>query len=102
MNAFSRCLFLCLLGSPAWPQGLITTIAGTDWIFTGSGLPGAQVPLGPVTSVAGDWKGGVFISDWDNARIFRVDSRGILTVVAGNGFHGFSGDGGPATSASVG
>jgi large repetitive protein len=35
-------------------------------------------------------------------RIIRVDSAGHQTVVAGNGITGFSGDGGPATSASLG
>src|SRR5207302_3844996 len=33
--------------------------------------------------------------------VYKVDSFGQLTTVAGNGTEGFSGDGGPATSAAL-
>jgi DNA-binding beta-propeller fold protein YncE len=31
----------------------------------------------------------------------RVDGKGVITTVAGNGRHGYSGDGGPATKARL-
>src|SRR5579863_1465123 len=34
--------------------------------------------------------------------VFRVGGDGIIHVIAGNGIGGFSGDGGPATQASIG
>jgi hypothetical protein len=43
----------------------------------------------------------VFISDYANHRIRKVDTFGIITTVAGNGTCGYSGDGGPATAASL-
>ncbi|HEY3052217.1 MAG TPA: IPT/TIG domain-containing protein, partial [Thermoanaerobaculia bacterium] len=52
-------------------------------------------------SVAVDAAGNCYITD--NARIRKVDARtGIVTTVAGTGEQGFSGDGGPATSAKIG
>src|SRR6185312_3840189 len=50
--------------------------------------------------VAIDHQGRVVIADTYNRRIRRVDA-GVLTTIAGNGAFGFSGDGGPATSATL-
>ncbi|MCH8992459.1 MAG: hypothetical protein IIA44_12025 [Acidobacteria bacterium] len=53
-------------------------------------------------AVAVDTTGNLFIVDRGNVRIRRVDATtGIITTVAGNGVFGFSGDGGPATSAAL-
>jgi len=43
----------------------------------------------------------VFIGDYDNSRIRRVDPNGTITTVAGNGEVGTGGDGGPATEAQL-
>src|SRR5258708_30017070 len=52
--------------------------------------------------MAKDSGGNIFIADTNNLRIRRVDAMtGVITTVAGNGTQGFSGDGGPATSASL-
>jgi sugar lactone lactonase YvrE len=52
--------------------------------------------------VAVDSAGNLYISDSGNGRIRKVTaSTGIITTVAGNGAWGFSGDGGPATSAQL-
>jgi trimeric autotransporter adhesin len=48
-----------------------------------------------------DASGNLFIADTYNNRIRKVSASGIITTVAGNGTPGFSGDGGPATSASL-
>jgi len=52
-------------------------------------------------SVAVDAKGNVYIADWQNQRIRKINPAGIITTVAGNGQRGFSGDGGPAIDASL-
>ena len=49
-------------------------------------------------AVAVDSLSNLFIEDFDN-RIRKLSSNGIITTVAGDGTRGFSGDGGPATSA---
>ncbi|MDB5048645.1 MAG: hypothetical protein JWO30_1716 [Fibrobacteres bacterium] len=45
--------------------------------------------------------GSLYLADADHSRIWKYSTSGALTVFAGNGFAGFSGDGGPATSASL-
>src|SRR5262245_50447833 len=52
-------------------------------------------------SVAVDAKGNVYIADWQNQRIRKINPAGIINTVAGNGQRGFSGDGGPAVDASL-
>ena len=83
--------------------GLITTVAGNGSIaFSGDGGPAARASLAFPTGLAMDTAGNLFIADFGNQRIRRVDAAtGLITTVAGNGSIGFSGDGGPATSASL-
>jgi len=95
-------IFALLLGaSPAHAQGIITTVAGTTWAFRGDGGPATNAPLGSTAGVAVDAAGNVFASDQYNCQVVKISASGILTVVAGNGICGFSGDGGPATAASL-
>ena len=52
--------------------------------------------------VASDSAGNIYMSDQENQRVRRVDAAsGIITTVAGTGTPGFSGDGGPASAASL-
>src|SRR5580658_3867242 len=82
-------------------QSAITTIAGVDPTFTGDGQPALSVPLGYVNGVAADSAGNVYFTDPLEHLVLRVNPSGILSVLAGNGIAGYSGDGGPATSASI-
>jgi sugar lactone lactonase YvrE len=54
-----------------------------------------------VYSVAVGPPGTLYIADLGNSRIREVSPAGTISTVAGNGDHGFSGDGGPATSAEL-
>jgi uncharacterized protein (TIGR03437 family) len=92
----------CALLVPACSaQGIITTVAGSTWIFRGDGGPAVNAPLGQAWGVAVDSAGNVFVADIDNCLVVKVSPSGILKVVAGNGICGYSGDGGPATAASL-
>jgi sugar lactone lactonase YvrE len=81
--------------------GIITTIAGGATAgFSGDGGPAAQALLRDPTELAIDRAGRLYILDFGNARIRRIDTNGVITTIAGNGTQGFSGDGGPAPEAS--
>jgi uncharacterized protein (TIGR03437 family) len=96
-------LLLAAIASPvALAQGVITTFAGTDAKFTGDGQPAIQAGLGLITGIASDQNGNIYFNDPDNHAVFRVGADGIIHVIAGNGIGGDSGDGGPATDASIG
>ena len=83
-------------------SGIITTVAGNGIPgFSGDGGPATSAELGASYGVAVDASGNLFIADYGNNRIRKVSASGIITTVAGNGNRGFSGDGGPATSASL-
>jgi uncharacterized protein (TIGR03437 family) len=82
-------------------SGLITTVAGNgDFGFSGDGGPATSASLSGPGRIAVDTSGNLFIVD-GNTRIRKVSASGLITTVAGNGNQGFSGDGGPATSASL-
>jgi sugar lactone lactonase YvrE len=84
------------------PGGTITTFAGggKPGVF-GDGGPATSATLRNPSAVALDGKGNVYIADRDNMRVRKVSSGGKITTIAGTGVQGFSGDGGPATSAQL-
>lgn len=82
-------------------NGIITTVAGDgNEGYMGSGGPAAKAWLDRLGGVAVDTSGNVYIADFGNCVIWEVTS-GTITVVAGNETAGYSGDGGPATSAEL-
>jgi sugar lactone lactonase YvrE len=105
--------------------GIITTVAGSTLIdairflfpfptvgfslggFSGDGGPATAATLSGPQHLAVDGAGNLYISDNGNQRIRRVDAKtGIITTVAGSGPFGvgkgsYSGDGGPATAATL-
>jgi len=83
-------------------QGVITTIAGVDPTFTGCGQLATNVPIGYVNGVTVDTAGNVYFTDPLEHLVLKIAAAdGTLSVVAGNGIAGYSGDGGPAKSAAI-
>ncbi len=81
--------------------GTITTVAGSGTAgYTGDGGSATAATLNDPTGVAVDAKGDLFIADAGNNAIREV-SGGTITTVAGTGTLGFTGDGGPATAATL-
>jgi len=88
-------------------QYTINTIAGGG----PNNLPALpQPPLGTSTaasmgypeSMAFDSSGNMYVAESFASQVLEVSTTGTVTVVAGNGTSGYSGDGGPATSAALG
>jgi sugar lactone lactonase YvrE len=87
----------------AFTPGIITTVAGNGTAgYSGDGGPATGAELSAVTGAATDSAGNLYIADWSNHRIRKVNaSTGVITTVAGNGTLGYSGDGGQATAAEL-
>jgi uncharacterized protein (TIGR03437 family) len=73
--------------------------------FAGGGLPvnipGTSASFSSLNYVAVDGAGNVLFTNAHHA-VLRLDAKtGVLTLVAGNGTPGYSGDNGPATSAQL-
>ena len=92
------------------PDGIITTVAGngnpciTTGAACGDGGPATQASLGGPFSIVVGPDNSLYIGEAQSGRalIRKVGPDGIINTFAGTGFHGFSGDGGPARLAQIG
>ena len=85
------------------PGNGVAGYSGDNGLAVNAGLDlvddvGGRAPPG----VTVDGLGNLFVTDPGNRRVRRVGTNGVITTVAGNGEQGYSGDGGPATNASMG
>ncbi len=82
--------------------GVIATVAGTGACgFSGDGDAATSAALCSPGGVAADGNGNIFIADTANHAIRMVTPDGLIHTITGQGTPGFSGDGGPAVSASL-
>lgn len=85
------------------PAGIVADVAGSDHpAYVGDGGPAMEAQLSKPQDVAVDAAGNLYVADYGNSRVRKVSPAGVITTIAGNGTSGFSGDGGPATSARLG
>jgi sugar lactone lactonase YvrE len=83
-------------------NGIVSTFAGTgEYGFAGDNGSATSALFNQPRGIAIDATGVVYVSDYQNNRIRRVNANGTITTIAGNGNQGFSGDGGPAVNAQV-
>jgi sugar lactone lactonase YvrE len=94
--------------------GTISTVAGTgigtalclnvptqEGGYNGDNIPANTAQLNAPVAVNHDPGGNLYIADFYNHRIRKVDTTGIITTYGGNGMGGYNGDGIPATSAQI-
>lgn len=96
----------CIETSRVWklqPDGTMVLIAGAskEGGYAGDGGAAVLARLRFPEGIAVDGNGNIFVADTDNHRVRKVDARGRISTVAGNGVQAFTGDGGPATAASL-
>jgi len=88
--------------------GIISTVVGKDSVgngfagYSGDGGAATLAKLNEPSGLAFDALGNMYIADQGNNRIRMVNTSGIISTFAGNGTIAYSGDGGPATAASIG
>jgi subtilisin family serine protease len=86
--------------SSGQPPYILTKVAGCNYEgCSGDGGPATSAGLEQVSGLAADAAGNIFIAGGEKVR--KVTPDGIIHTVAGNANEGFSGDGGPATSADM-
>ena len=84
--------------------GLIYTLVGSGTCVspsTGDGGPATAAGMCDAAAVGSDQFGNIYVTDFYNFKIRKVDPSGIITTIAGNDTSGFSGDCGPATAAEL-
>jgi len=82
-------------------SGIITTVAGNGRVgYSGDTKSATLASLTTSAGIAIDGAGTLYIADIGNQRIRKV-SNGIITILAGTGFPGYSGDGGSAVKADL-
>src|SRR5207247_1508809 len=97
-----RILLSLLLLACSLHAAEIHTIAGTGAKgFSGDGGPAAQAQINNPFGLTRGPDGALYVCDCENHRIRRIAPDGTISTYAGNGTAGHSGDGGPATAASM-
>ena len=83
-------------------KGNISTIAGTgESSHYGDGGPATEAAFRDPSALATDKEGNLYIGDSANNMIRKIDTKGIISTIAGNGNHENTGDGGPAVKAGI-
>jgi sugar lactone lactonase YvrE len=83
-------------------NGILTRIAGTgQYGISSDGASATNAQLAWPAGLAIDGAGNLYIAENAAHRVRKVSPQGIINTVAGTGSAGYSGDGGPATSAQL-
>lgn len=82
--------------------GIITTIVGNGVHgYSGDGGPAIAAEIGSPRGIAVDNLGNIYMVDWFNSTIRKINSAGTITTIAGDETDGYAGDGGLATAATL-
>src|SRR6266404_4786790 len=93
--------YLFILGLAVCSGQVITTVAGGGGNGLGDNGPATAAQLTQPSGVAVDSAGNIYIADFQDQRVRKVNTAGVITTLAGTGSRDFSGDGGPAASAGL-
>jgi sugar lactone lactonase YvrE len=82
--------------------GTITTVAGNGIAgYGGDNGPATSATLNKPSAVVEDTKNNLYILDTGNNVVRKVTTAGTITTIVGTGTPGYTGDSGPATSATL-
>jgi uncharacterized protein (TIGR03437 family) len=82
-------------------HGRTQSILGTLLGGSPNGLPALTASLYMPSAVVSDANGNVYVALKGAHQVVRIDNTGTVWTVAGNGISGSTGDGGPATAATL-
>ncbi|MGA1197444.1 MAG: Ig-like domain-containing protein, partial [Candidatus Latescibacterota bacterium] len=107
MYWFLICFFFSIHFNSAMAQTSepqLITLSGTGSLgYNGDDQAATQAQINYPQGLAVDQAGNVYIADSHNQRIRKINPQtGIITTVAGNGGHGYSGNNNQATQAELG
>jgi hypothetical protein len=103
MKSLILFFYLLLLTTTGVHAQMIHTFAGNGTVgSSGNGGPAISAQLYDPQAVCSDNSGNIYIADHENHVVRKVNSAGSISVFAGTGVSGNSGDGGPASVAQLG
>src|SRR5262245_35952249 len=85
----------------AWRSSVASPEGSSSEGSSSTGATALNTELHAPEDMAFDADGNLYVSEFDGDVVDRIDPSGVLTVVAGTGVRGFSGEGGPATQAML-
>jgi len=88
---------VCLMSVAAARAEKIVLVAGEG--EGGDGGPAREAKLQMPFAVDFDRSGNLFLAEYIGQRVRKIDSKGIITTIAGTGEKGYGGDDGPARKA---
>jgi uncharacterized protein (TIGR03437 family) len=100
-NQMNRPNFALLLALAPMPQAFAQTYAIQTAAGVGWNLPAVAANFSAIQNVALDSGGNLYLAIPNQNLVLKIDPSGQLSLVAGIGSQGFSGDGGPAILAAL-
>ncbi len=99
-------MYICDIGSNRIrvinSAGIISTFAGNGrYGYSGDGGAATDAEFSDPAGICADDSGNIYVADIFNERVRKMNTAGIITTFAGNGIRGFTGNGTPATSATL-
>ncbi len=100
LNVGLVALALCM-NANGYAQKIRTAVGTNSMGYSGDGAAANHATIGASWGVVTDFRGNMFVADDDYNVIRKITPNGTISTLAGLGYPGYTGDGGPATNARL-